>query len=55
VFTTGQGLVEEGKDITEYVKKLSPFCYLLDPVMASRASTNPSVMFNSADVDTENS
>ncbi len=36
--------MEEGKDITEYVKKLCPFYYVLDPVMASRASTKPLAM-----------
>ncbi len=44
VSSTGQGLMEEGKDITEYVKKLCPFYYVLDPVMASRASTKPLAM-----------
>ena len=55
VSNTGQGLMEEGKDITEYVKKLCPFYYVLDPIMASRASTKPLAMFDSADADGEES
>jgi hypothetical protein len=53
VSNTGQGLMEEGKDITEYAKKLCPFYYMLDPVMAGRASTKPLAMFDSADADRE--
>ena len=55
VSNTGQGLMEEGKDITEYVKKLCPFYYVLDPVMASRASTKPLAMFDSAEGDEDES
>ncbi len=55
VSNMGQGLMEEGKDITEYVKKLCPFYYVLDPVMASRASTKPLAMFDSAEGDEDES
>jgi hypothetical protein len=55
VSNTGQGLMEEGKNITEHVKKLGPFYYVLDPVMASRASTKPLAMFDSADGDEDES
>ena len=59
VSNTGQGLMDEGKDITEYVKKLCPYYYELDPIMASRASTKPLSMFESegdiVDVDSEKS
>jgi hypothetical protein len=44
---TGQGLMDEGKDITEYVKKLCLYYYELDPILASRASTKPLSMFES--------
>ncbi len=59
VTNTGQGLMDEGKDITEYVKKLCPYYYELDPIKASRASTKPLSMFESEgdiiDVDSEKS
>jgi hypothetical protein len=51
VSNTVQGLMEEGKDITKYVKKLCPFYYVLDPVMTSRASTKPLAMIYSAEAD----
>jgi hypothetical protein len=47
ITNTGQGLMDEGKDITEYVKKMCPYYYELDPIMASRASTKPLSMFES--------
>jgi hypothetical protein len=47
VMNTGQGLLEEGKDITQYVKKLCPYYYVLHPVMADRASTKPVASFES--------
>jgi hypothetical protein len=53
VSNIGQGLMEERKDITEYVKKLCPFYYMLDPVMASRACTKPLALFDSANADGE--
>jgi len=39
VHNTGQGLMDEGQDITDIVKKICPFFYLLDPIMGNRAST----------------
>ncbi len=47
VVNTGQGLLEEGKDITQYVKKLCPFYYELHPIMADRASMIPLALFES--------
>ncbi len=55
VSNTGQRLMEEGKDITKYVKKLCPFYYILDPLMASKASTKSLAMFDSADGDADES
>jgi hypothetical protein len=45
VTNTGQGLIEEGKDITEIVKKMCPYYYELDPIMGNRASTKPLDLF----------
>jgi hypothetical protein len=47
VMNAGQGLLEEGKYITQYVKKLCPFYYELHPIMADRASTKPLASFES--------
>jgi hypothetical protein len=44
---TGQGLMEEGKYITEIVKKMCPYFYELDPIMGNRASTHPLELFES--------
>jgi hypothetical protein len=50
VTNTGQGLMDEGKDITEIVKKMCPYYYELDPIMGSRASTRPLELFDSAGI-----
>jgi hypothetical protein len=50
VTNTGQGLMNEGKDITEIVKKMCPYFYELDPIMGSRASTHPLELFDSAGI-----
>jgi len=52
VSNTGQGLMDDGEDITETVKKMCPYFYDLDPIMGTRASTRPLELFESeADVD----
>ena len=55
VMNTGQGLLEEGKDITQYVKKLCPFYYELHPIMADRASTTPLASFESEGIESPTS
>jgi hypothetical protein len=47
VTNTGQGLMDEGKDVTEIVKKMCPYYYELDHIMGSRASTYPIELFES--------
>ena len=47
VNNTGQGLKDEGKDITDTVKKMCPYYYDLDPIMGTRASTKPLELFES--------
>ena len=47
VNNTGQGLMDEGKDITEIVKKMCSYYYMLDPIMGNRASTKPLELFES--------
>jgi hypothetical protein len=47
VTNTGQGLMEDGQDITEIVKKMCPCCYELDPIMGNTASTYPVELFES--------
>jgi hypothetical protein len=47
VTNTGQGLMEERKDITEVVKKICPYYYKLDHIMGNRASTRPLKIFES--------
>ncbi len=47
VTNTGQGLMEEEKDLTEIVKKMCPYYYELDPIMGNRASTKPLDLFES--------
>jgi hypothetical protein len=37
VTNTGQGLMKEGKDKTEVIKKMCPYYYELDPIMGNRA------------------
>jgi len=49
VHNTGQGLMDEGQDITDIVKKMCPFFYLLDPIMGNRASTRWLTLFDSED------
>ena len=53
VTNTGQGLMDEGKDITEYVKKLCPYYYVLHPIMADLASTKPIANFESEGMDVD--
>lgn len=50
---TGQGLMDEGKDITKYVKKLCPYYFVLHTIMADRASTKLLANFESEDMDME--
>ncbi len=38
---TGQGIIDEGGDITDVVNKRCSFFYLLEPIMADRPGTNP--------------
>jgi hypothetical protein len=47
VTNTGQGLMDEGKDITEIMKKMCSYYYVLDPIMGNRASTIPLELFES--------
>jgi hypothetical protein len=39
VNNTGQGLMENGQDITDINKKMCPYFYELDPIMGSKVST----------------
>jgi hypothetical protein len=45
VTNTGQGLMEDGQDVTEIVKKMCPHYYELDPIMGDRASMHPLELF----------
>ena len=47
VNNTGKGLMEDGQDITDIMKKMCPYFYVLDPIMGSRASTLPLGLFES--------
>jgi len=53
VNNTGQGLMEDGQDITDIMKKMCPYFYELDPIMGSRASTRPMGLFESEGDATE--
>jgi hypothetical protein len=47
---TGPGLMEEGKDIIEIMKKMCPYYYELYPIMGNRASTHLLDLFKSEGV-----
>ena len=49
---TGQGVLAEGGDVTDAVKKRCPFFYIIDPIMCDRASIKPLAL--SEDLDWEN-
>jgi len=42
---TGQGILDEGGDITDIVLKKCPYYYVLEAVMADRPGTDPLVLF----------
>ncbi len=47
---TGQGIIDEGGDITNIVNKRCSYFYLLEPIMADRPGTNP-LMVSEAGID----
>jgi hypothetical protein len=47
---TGQGIIDEGGDITDIVNKRCSYFYLLEPIMADRPGTNP-LMVSEAGID----
>jgi len=49
---TGQGVLAEGGDVTDAVKKRCPFFYIIDPIMRDRPSIKPLAL--SDELDWEN-
>jgi hypothetical protein len=47
---TGAGLVDQGKDVSDYVKKLCPFFYIIEDIMADRACINPLALSEEIDL-----
>jgi hypothetical protein len=50
---TGQGIIDEGGDITDVVNKRCSYFYLLEPIMADRPGTNPMVVNETGIYDDE--
>ncbi len=50
---TGQGIIDEGGDITDAVNKRCSYFYLLQPIMADRPGTNPMVVKETGIYDDE--